>query len=499
MDPIVKTEAGAVRGVRNPTHLTFRNIPYAAPPVGRLRFAAAQPAPPWAGVLDGTGPGPVAPQRFEEIDRRLGAVELPSDEAGALHLTVHTPGLEGKRPVFVWIHGGSYTSGSSAWRIYDGARFARDGVVFVGFNYRLGAFGFLDLRAHFPDDGLLTANPALSDAVLALRWIRDNIAAFGGDPDSVTIAGESAGAGMVTALLTSPQARGLFHRAVPQSGMNFCIQEPEQSAAIAGNLLRRLGVRAGDRAALEAVSTETLLQASEDRACLLDGVPGGPHLAWNMHRDPETLPTGGYEPFAAGSLSQIDLLIGTTADENKLRWLAEEPTGIDEGVDIDDPEQVRRLREVYRKAGRAEKEWEISEAIVNDLSYLVPATRAAEEHARHGGRTFMYLFTWRSPVLDGRLGACHALENAFVFDRLQSPEFHGPRPPQWLADAIHGAWIRFARTGRPGHPLLPEWPEFDPESRAVMELGATCRVVYDPRGREFRAWRDLPASVFGVA
>src|SRR5690606_10879779 len=193
---------------------------YAAPPVGSRRFRAAEPHPPWTEVRDATRRGPVAPQRFDEMDTAFGVTPSPSDEAGALHLTVHSGDLDGSRPVFVWIHGGSFVSGSSAWEIYDTGHFARDGVVSVEFNYRLGAFGFADLRAHFDD---APANLALTDAVLALQWIRENIARFGGDPEQVTIAGESAGGGMVTALMATPAARGLFHRVVLQSGINFII------------------------------------------------------------------------------------------------------------------------------------------------------------------------------------------------------------------------------------------------------------------------------------
>lgn len=493
--PEVLTAHGPVRGVAANGVLSFRGIPYAAPPVGPLRFKAASPPEPWSEVRDATRPGPVAPQPFDRMDGLMGVRETAWSEEGALHLTVHTPGLEGSRPVFVWIHGGSFTSGSSAWRMYDTEHFARDGVVGVGFNYRLGALGFADLRAHFGD--AYPGNPALTDAVLALTWIRENIARFGGDPSRVTICGESAGAGMVTALMASPLADGLFHRVVPQSGMNFKLQEPDEAATISGNLLRLLGVEPGDEDALRALPAERILEASENRPALLAGVEPL-YLAWNMHRDPVSLPRNVFERLSGGELAHLDMLIGTTADENKLHWLVEKPSGRDDGV-IGVPEELlARLRTIYREEGRAETEWEISEAIGNDQSYLVPSTWAAEEQARHGGRVFVYLFTWRSPVLGGRIGACHALENAFVFDRLESPGFHGEHPPQRLADAMHGAWVAFAAFGDPQVAALPQWPRYDPEAPRVMELGEECRVLHDPRGREREAWRDLPYESFGV-
>lgn len=497
--PIVITRTGRVRGEDNGSHLSFRAIPYAAPPVGPRRFRTSVPADPWDDIFDATAHGAIVPQVFEEMDDLLGSEPMPSSEENSLHLTVHSPSIDGApKAVFVWIHGGSFTSGSSDWTIYDGAHFARDGVVFVGINYRLHALGFLDLTRVMPHPET-DANLALGDAVLALEWVRDNISAFGGDPDRVTIAGESAGAGMVSGLIASPAARGLFHRAIPQSGINFRVQEPDQSDVIARNFLAEIGVQEGDWSALEAVPIERILDASERRTALLAGVPGGLHLAWNMHRNPLTLPESCFAEFESGRSTRFDLLIGTTADENKLRWLVEEPDGVADAIERVTAERLELLRETYVAENRGSEEWEIAEAIGNDQSYLVPSIWSAEEHSDHGGRAYMYLFTWRSPVRNGRIGSCHALENAFVFDRLNSPKFHGGSPPQLLADEMHSAWLRFAETGDPNGGGLPVWPLYSSALPRVMQFGKRISVLDNPRGAERDAWRGEPPTVFGVA
>jgi para-nitrobenzyl esterase len=497
--PVVQTSGGAVAGHHIDESFEYLNMPYAAPPVGVRRFRPPVRATAWEDVRDGTQLGPICPQPFDPLDGPIGGGPVVEDEAACLTVNAWRPTSGSGHPVFVWIHGGGFTNGYGGEPTYRGPAFARDGVLAFSFNYRLHAFGMLDLRGLFPgaED---TANLALRDCVAALEWIRDNAAAFGGDPANVTICGESAGAALVGALVGAPAARGLFQRAVLQSGSCMQLLEPEESRTIAVRFLETVRVRPGDWAALQAVPTEKIVEAAA-RFDLLSGDHAGRsvHLPWNTLRDERTMPRSGWEVVRDGERPELDLLIGTTADEYRLRWLAEEPNVEPEPLANLDAADQARLIEAYRSTGaRGESLRDVHEAITNDQAFLTPAVRHGDAHVAAGGKAYMYLFTWRSPVLGGRIGAAHALENAFVFDQLVAPGFHGEDPPRELAADVHGAWVRFAKTGDPGGGRLPDWPLHDPVARPVLRFDVPCTLLHAPFAAELAAWAAVDDARLGV-
>ncbi|MEW1758051.1 carboxylesterase family protein [Streptomyces cyaneofuscatus] len=480
-----RTVQGTVRGAVERGVAVFRGIPYAAAPVGARRFRAPEPPEPWEGVRDALAFGPTAPKRpyAPPLDRLLPDPAVEGEEW--LNLNVWTPSTEGAEggeraeglPVLVWIHGGSLLHGSSAVPVYDGSAFARDGVVLVSVNYRLGVEGF----GLFPD---APANRGLLDQLAALEWVRDNIAGFGGDPDRVTVAGESAGAVSIGALLATDRAAGLFRRAVLQSGAPAALT-PDAARGTTELIARRLGVPA-TAAAFAAVDPAALLTAQTE---VTSG--GNPLTGRNsfqlvvdgelLTQDPaEALRTG---PAAAG----IDLLMGTNTEEYRL-WFV--PGGLTERISrlklrlallkFKVPNATART---YRSNRPDATPGELLGALATDLLLRVPLNRLADARAGAPGSTYVYEFGWPSPVQ--RLGACHALELGFVFDTLAHPDtvaLTGPDAPQELADAMHRAWVEFATTGDPG------WPSWD-VSRPVRFFGPGApALVLAPRDDELRSW-----------
>ncbi|MFI6706111.1 carboxylesterase/lipase family protein [Nonomuraea sp. NPDC050478] len=461
MDIIAVTRHGKVRGHLQDGIPVFRGIPYAAAPFGAERFRAPAPVRPWEGVRDALRFGPTAPKRpyRPPLDRLIPEEPIPGDEC--LNLNVWTPGVDdGARPVMVWIHGGSLRNGSSSMPLYDGHAFARDGVVLVSINYRLGVEGF----GVFPD---APDNRGLLDQVAALEWVRDNIAAFGGDPGNVTVFGESAGAISIGALLTSPRAKRLFHRAIMQSGPPHTATR-EEAAKIVKLMAAELGVPA-TAGAFAAVDRERLLDTQAEVVGKANPITGGP--AFHIVAEPGAAPV------------EADLLIGANREEYRL-WFV--PTGAVDRVSrltlrlallkFRIPARAARL---YRSARPGARPGEILGEMATDLLMRGPLNRLADSVER----AHVYEFAWRSPVMD--LGACHGLEIGFVFDNLRHcRELAGDDAPQELADAMHRAWVAFAKTGDPG------WQRWD-SSRPVMVFDSPgSGVVHAPRDEELRIWLD---------
>ncbi|MGC9496255.1 carboxylesterase/lipase family protein [Streptomyces sp. WG7] len=490
-DPVVTTTRGSVRGLRQCGVTTFLNIPYAAPPRGAGRFAAPRPHEPWDGVRDATRPGPNAPQAA----RRLGRVDMSPYFGDGWHrgedyLTVNvwTPAdADGDLPVMVFVHGGGFVAGSTRSALYDGSAFARDGVVLVTLNYRLGTAGFLDLPG-------APANRGLLDVVAALRWVRDNIAAFGGAPHNVTLFGQSAGATVVGGVLATPEAAGLFRRAIVQSGSGLGAFTTEQAARVTRAAARVLGVEPHVDAFAE-IPDERLVEAASALA--------GTDLRTAAHHDPLI----GLSPFslvldtqpavsvAAGLGAGVDLLVGTNTEEGNLYLVPVDAYATSTRADVDavaaraHPDPVR-LVETYRRTRPRASYGELRSAVMGDALFGAGSRALADAHAdRSGAATYRYEFAWRSHALDGQLGAAHAVELPFVFDLTRLPGLHGAhallgpdRPPADLAPHVHGAWIRFAATGDPG------WDPYGPERRATMRIDADWTQIDDPRGQERQAW-----------
>ncbi|MFZ2530253.1 MAG: carboxylesterase family protein [Rhodococcus sp. (in: high G+C Gram-positive bacteria)] len=490
MEPIVETTRGRVRGETRAGISVFKGIPYAAPPFGDLRFAAPEPAQPWDGVRDALDFGPTAPHPAyaSPLDRMLPDPEIPGD--GILNLNVWTPNLEMSLPVLVWIHGGAFVNGSSAVQVYDGSAFARDGVVFVSINYRLGAEGFAFLEG-------APANRGLLDQVAALFWVRDNIAAFGGNPDLVTIAGESAGAMSVMSLLAMPAADGLFRRAVAQSGAGHSVMSLGTAQRIAAALAESLGVEP-TRDGFSDIDVADLVaaQASLARRILAQPDPQqwGEVAADSMPFEPcvdgTVLPGRPIDRIVAGASADVDVLIGTNVDEYSLFLV---PSGADQGIDDD---TLRMMVEAYgldvdtalaayRGSRPGASPGQLLSAVLGDWMFLIPAIRVAEARAVQLLSTFVYRFEWPSSLFEGRLGATHSLELGFTFDNLDVEGVElltGPHPPQVLADDMHRAWVSFVTTGRPG------WNPYG-EDRIVMCFGAESGQLEDP-GADIRMLWD---------
>ncbi|GAA3048569.1 carboxylesterase family protein [Streptomyces roseofulvus] len=475
--PLVTTTRGPVRGERRADGTyRFLGIPYAKPPVGELRFAAPEPPEPWTEPLDATAYGPTAQRRpFAEVT----TIPEPSvPGAGVLNLNVFTPDTapaEGL-PVLVWIHGGGYVAGSAASPWYDGAAFNRDGVVLVSVGYRLGIEGFLHLE-DAPD------NRGVRDWIAALTWVRDNIAAFGGDPGKVTIAGQSAGGGAVLTLLSVPSAQGLFRGALAVSGAVLRPDGPATARAAARLLTARTGVPA-TAAALRDLGDDELL-ALQDRLAEdgpdREGLP--PMLALAPFADGDLVPVPAADALTSGDAgADIPLMLGFTADEFSMI-----PGPGDDGPPLPvllgalglDPARAAEFTAVYRGAPEAA----LFGQALTDVMFRAPNLAVADARAARERPTWLYQFAWRSPVVGL---AVHCLDLPFAFDLLDAegvPEVAGATPPQPLADAVHRAWVAFVRDQDPG----ADWPRYAPGTRATKVWDTESRVEPDP----VRHVRDL--------
>ncbi|RJO73359.1 carboxylesterase/lipase family protein [Nocardia panacis] len=458
-NPVVETPAGVVRGLRDGSGERYRAIPYAAAPTGATRFAPPAPHRGWRGVRDGTLPSPTVPQPARDFGR-LDMIPYfgPGWVRGEEYLTVdiHTPAaVSGARPVMVFVHGGGFVTGSTRAALYDGSAFARDGVVLVTVNYRLGIQGFLDLPGAAPNRGLL-------DVIAALGWVRDTIPVFGGDSANVTIFGQSAGATLTGALLATPEAKGLFRRAIIQSGSGTGAFTPEQARRVTTAAAAALGVEP---------TAEAFAAIPDERLLAILPALSGLDLRTGTAMDPLVglspfslvLPVQPADGLADGPAADVDLLIGTNTEEGRLYLV---PQGnLDASTEADafaaaarahaDPSTVIARHRAERPDATP---GELRAAVLGEALFEAGTARMAQAHARiSGGRTHVYSFGYRSKALDGRLGAAHTVELPFVFDIADKPWLHGdtallgPDPaPADLATRMHDAWIAFAATVDPG-------------------------------------------------
>ena len=473
----VSTSAGIVRGRSVDGVSRFLGVPFAAPPVGALRFAAPAPVRPWTGVRDATAPGPNAPQGSRaipgiDLSPIIGNGWRAGDDYLTLDVWTPDPAATGL-PVMVFIHGGSLIAGEPGAPVYDGSALAHAGVVIVAVTYRLGVEGFLPLAGG-------ATNIGLRDQLAALAWVQDNAAAFGGDPAAVTVFAESAGGLSLGCLLGSPLSRGLFRRAIVQSGGAEMVRSIPLAARFAARVAAELGVAPG-AAALRELPVETTLAAQEAmsdprrRGDLRepDGIDPGFGLGGFMPVvGDDVLPRPPLDAVASGSAADVDLVVGSNSEEMNLYYV---PTGIADAVTM---EQVRALlgavhpRPEELLSDPAASPGDALTRAMNDLVFHGPARRLAQAHAGTGaGRTYAYDFAWRSSAYGGRLGACHGLELPFVFGTLSAatggPEaMLGEAPPQALADRMGLAWTEFARTGDPG------WPAYRADSPQTARIDA---------------------------
>lgn len=498
-DPVAQTTSGPVRGLVEDGVNVFKGIPYGASTAGAGRFKPARDPVPWEAVRDAFDYGPAAPQPPSPLfgDERTGE--------DCLVLNLWTPGLDaGKRPVMVWLHGGGFATLSGSSPAYDGVALCQRGdVVVVTLNHRLNAFGFLHLADLAGPEYASSGNQGMLDIVHALKWVRRNIAAFGGDPGNVTVFGESGGGRKTSTLMAMPAARGLFHRAIIQSGPGLHLQPRDKANAVAEAFLDALKLTPKDVAKLHELPVERILEAHDavdggfDRMARLRGrfeqrgfVPtvGVPEL-----------PAYAFDPVASPLSKDVPLMIGSNRHEMALFTRGDAKIYEQTLTEAELAERVRgiagnaaeRILDVYARSYPEASPAERWVLITSDRTYRYDSITLAERKADLGPAVYMYYFTWESRT-DPKLLSHHALEIPFAFHTIDKSAWAGTTPEaRALATRMSAAWIAFARSGDPNHDALPEWPRYRRDSRATMIFDDQCRVVEDPDPLIRRLWATV--------
>jgi para-nitrobenzyl esterase len=514
MNPIAETTAGRVQGAIVENVLAFKTIPYAASTAGANRFLPPQPVAPWPGTRDCTeftGRAPQAglsPAPRPELADFSGAPDPSPETEDCLTVNVWTPATDGgKRPVMVWFHGGAFSYGNANAPRLRGSRLAaKQDVVVVCVNQRLNIFGHLDLSA-LSDAYRYSGNAGTLDMVAALQWVRDNIAAFGGDPGNVTVFGESGGGAKVSVLLTMPAAKGLFHRAIIQSGAVVRLRTKERALALTELVVKHLGAAAASIEALQAVPVAHLLAAVDPAikalgpspTPLFDRYPFGPVV------DGDIVPVHPFDPAASDIQPHIPLVIGDMKDEtaNFLapieavwnRTLTQEE--MTQRVAAIAGPHTGRVVDLYMRLYPDMNPAETLIAITTDSNFRIRSLVLAQRRAAlNAGPVWMYAFEWETPVLGGRLKAPHAMDVPFTFNTLDlTNATGGSAEAQTLSDTMSSVWAAFARNGKPDHASIPAWPTYDTATRATMILDTECRVQNDPRGEARALWQEITGAL----
>lgn len=472
--PVIRTAKGRLRGLELDDVHVFRGVPCGMPPYqGKYRLALPEYVPAWNGVLDAA--------EFGDIPLQPGAKGKVIGGGDCLRLNIWTPAPgRSKCPVMVYIPGGGSTRCNNNDVSLDGTAFAQDGVVLVTVNYRVNVDGFLKING-------VPSNLALRDMIFALRWVQDNIAAFGGDPDNVTVFGQSAGATHITSLISSPVTKGLFRRAILQSPSALAQYDADLASRVAAKLLHFYGVE-NSREAVAAIPVEKLFSfaafiAERDKDPEWCRMLGGNTGLFKPYCDGEILLKRPVDAIAEGAARGLEIMVGSTRDEWRL-YVVQDGT-----IDAINEQSVKRftdsaglapeIAEKYRQAGRGRTPGEIFSALRSDLIFRMPANKVLESQAKAGGKVWAYSFDWKSDACNGRLGAAHSLDVPFVFKTIHkdSPRLKallGSNPPDSLAEIMHSAWVKFASEGNPG------WTPFNLERRMTMSFNSESREVPDP-------------------
>jgi para-nitrobenzyl esterase len=493
----VQTTGGRLRGYLDNTVHVFKGVPYGASTAGANRFLPPQKLQPWTGVRDAFEWGPRPPQILGGEPAEMIPTD-PREPLGedCLVMNIWTPSpASGRRAVMVWLHGGGFASGSGSYSIYEGRELARKhDAVAISINHRLNVFGFLYL-AHLGGKWANASNAGMLDIVAALEWIRDNIAAFGGDPQNVTIFGQSGGAGKVSTLMAMPSARGLFHRAIAQSGAAVTATATAQAIRTTEQLLQRLNIKADELDALQKVPMTQLVDALRPPAGAAPGPGGG--LNFGPVVDGKSLPSNPFDPAAPGQSASVPFMTGTTATEVTFFASDDQLRPINDAtfrdrvkglLKIDDAE-ADGLIALYRKnePGRDNIDLFLRMSTDNSFFRLGVDTQAERKAAQRGAPVYMYRFEYYSPVREGRLKSMHCMEIPFAFDNLAAGAVYTGSGPaaQRIADQMSAAWVAFARTGNPNHKGIPQWTAFNDSQRPTMVFGPETKLVNDP-GKEER-------------
>jgi para-nitrobenzyl esterase len=512
-NPIVETASGKIRGATADGICAFKGIPYGAATAGANRFMPPQKPMPWGGVREAVDWAGHAPQAFfgrrrPEVSRLSGPPDTVPTSEDCLTLNVWTPGLDtGTRPVMVWFHGGAFSYGSANTPRTAGTNLARRGdVVVVTVNHRLNIFGFLDLAALGGEEFSHSANAGALDLVAALEWVRDNIAKFGGDPGNVTIFGQSGGGGKVSTLLAMPAAKGLFQRAIVMSGAGIRMAEHDRSTKLAEAVLGEVGLTPGQLHQLQTLAVERLLAAIEPAQRklapmgnrLLDRYGFGPVV------DGHDLPRHPFDPTAPEVSDDVPVMVGGTRDENAL-FLAPDDAVWNRSLGEDELKarvakiaaaDADRVLALYRRMHPSMNPAELLIEITTDSNFWVRSVLLAERKAAKGrAPVYMYSFNWRTPVLDGRLMAPHALDVPFVFDTLDQTGITGHSPAAASIAAVESAsWASFARAGTPDNRAIPHWPAYTAADRATMMIDTEWRVQNDPQHDARLLWTRIAVA-----
>jgi len=480
---VVETAQGRYRGrLQNGVH-SFKGMRYGASTAGAGRFMPPRPAETFAGISDAFDYGDQTPQMRSPL-----SADTPISE-DCLRINVWTPGLGdgARRPVLLWFHGGGFEAGSGSSPIYDGSNMVTRGdVVVCTINHRLNVFGFCDLSSYLGDEFAQSGNVGYLDLVASMKWVRENIAAFGGDPDNVMIYGQSGGGRKVSICYAGAEAAGLFHKGVVQSGSHLLVQTQDQSRALTESLLKTLRIDASDARALQRVPQDQLLRAQY-------AVIGAARYRFEPVMDGIAFKAHPFVPAAPAQTARVPMVVGTTQTElsNQL--------GRDESVYAMDPgalrERVARVLpeadvdeaiQVFTASTPSGSLSEIYFKIASWRSYIKNATTMAEARSALNGAdnpTWMYQLTWRSPAEGGRRISQHTLDLPFMFDNVAvANHLTGPESAETRAmtEAMAETWLAFARTGNPNHAGLPNWPAYDAATRPVLEFEVPPRVVNDP-------------------
>jgi para-nitrobenzyl esterase len=507
---VVKTSNGPVQGLVENGVQTFKGLRYAAPPLGPLRFMPPQKPKPWTEMADATRLGAASMQLRSggsavsypgNVGQALGQLFTPPDDIArqnedCMFLNVWTPQLGGpkKRPVMVWFHGGGFNYGSGSWPAYDGHNLAsRHDVVVVTVNHRLNAFGYLYLGDLAGEAYATSGNAGQLDLIAVLEWVRDNIAEFGGDPGNVTIFGQSGGGGKVSALLAMSGAKGLFHRAIIESGPGIRGAPKQAATEVARAVISELQIDPGDIKSLQSVPAERLAAAAAAMQAKLGGGSGIGGLRFAPVVDGTALPNHPFDPVAPAITANVPIMIGCTKDEQTLYNVGQPWWGKLTDAELSQKakaipgvgDKAEALIAAFRKLRPGDSPSYLYTDVATSTFAFANSIRLAERKAGlKPSPAYFYVFQWGAPVDDGILRAPHTIEIPFAFDNVdKGPLLLGSAPSvQALAGVVSGTWVAFARTGNPNHPGLPQWPPYDAEKRATMTFNNPCKVVNDLEG-----------------